>query len=195
MGIEDYEPVRDDNKDVHPGDISISPDPLRRDVQIINAIRQIMADLAGAFGDATISRGTWTPVLTFVTPGDLSVAYAANGQIGRYQKVGRRVTVEFLIVTSTFTHTTASGEMRITGLPFAAATITGFQWTGALEWGNNFNLPSTRQQLNCNMISAGNYIRPIASGDGLSRSAILPADIPTTSVVILLGSITYETAT
>lgn len=194
MGIEDYSTDPLANKDIPPGDVSISPDPLRRDQQIIVAIRQMMADIASAFGDTTVQRGTWTPVLTFATPGDLSVAYAANGQIGRYQKVGRRATVEFLVVTSTFTHTTASGEFRITGLPFTAVTLTGMQWTGALEWGNAINLPNIRQQLNCNMVSAGNYIRPIASGDGLGRSALVPADIPTASVVALVGSITYETA-
>lgn len=37
--------------------------------------------------------GTWTPVLTFATPGDLSVAYST--QAGSYTKIGRQVMVSF----------------------------------------------------------------------------------------------------
>lgn len=64
--------------------------------------------------------GTWTPTLTFATPGNLSVAYTT--QSGQYTKIGRRVSVEAVIITSTFTHTTASGQLQITGLPFTVGS-------------------------------------------------------------------------
>lgn len=64
--------------------------------------------------------GTWTPTATFQTPGNLSVVYSTR--TGSYTKVGRLVTVEMIIVTSTFTFTTSSGVFQITGLPF---TVTG----------------------------------------------------------------------
>lgn len=60
--------------------------------------------------------GTWTPGLTFGTPGDLSVAYTT--QVGRYRKYGKLLWIDFRIVTSTFTFTTASGAINVTGLPF-----------------------------------------------------------------------------
>lgn len=60
--------------------------------------------------------GTWTPSLTFATPGDLNVAYTT--QVGRYRKYGRLLWVDFRIVTSNFTFTTASGALNIAGLPF-----------------------------------------------------------------------------
>ena len=62
--------------------------------------------------------GTWTPVLTFTTAGDLSVGYST--QAATYRKVGSLVYVAALIATSTFTFTTASGSLLVTGLPFTA---------------------------------------------------------------------------
>jgi hypothetical protein len=64
--------------------------------------------------------GTWTPTLSFVTPGNLSVAYSA--QDGQYIRIGNWVLLHFIIITSTWTHTTASGQLQMSGLPFAAAT-------------------------------------------------------------------------
>lgn len=66
--------------------------------------------------------GTWTPVVTFATPGNVNVAYATR--VGTYTKVGNLVTVGFIISTSTFTHTTASGFWLITGLPFTSLVNT-----------------------------------------------------------------------
>lgn len=64
--------------------------------------------------------GTWTPVLTFTTPGTLSITY--DVQSGVYTKVGRVVELEFyiLIGIGNFVKGTASGTMQITGLPFAS---------------------------------------------------------------------------
>lgn len=83
--------------------------------------------------------GTWTPALTFATPGNLSVAYSA--QIGRYTKIGRLVALECMVATSSFTHTSASGALAITGLPFTVLNSTqgvgglAFRgWTDTLNW-------------------------------------------------------------
>lgn len=85
--------------------------------------------------------GTWTPTITFQTAGDLNVVYSFN--TGTYTKIGRLVTVHASIATTTFTHTTASGQIRIDGLPYAvsaahdfAATLSkaeGIVWTAASE--------------------------------------------------------------
>jgi hypothetical protein len=63
--------------------------------------------------------GTWTPVITFVTPGNVSVVYSLRS--GNYTKIGNTVNIHCLLSTSTFTHTTASGNFEITGIPFAPA--------------------------------------------------------------------------
>lgn len=62
--------------------------------------------------------GTWTPVLTFDTPGDLSVSYA--NQRGIWRRYGDTVIASVYVKTSSFTYTTASGSMTVTGLPFKA---------------------------------------------------------------------------
>lgn len=59
--------------------------------------------------------GTWTPVLTYATPGTLAVTQA---NYGYYTKIGRQVTVQATVRLSAFTKGTASGALQITGLPF-----------------------------------------------------------------------------
>ncbi|WP_261614774.1 DUF2793 domain-containing protein [Microbaculum marinisediminis] len=68
-----------------------------------------------AAGSGAIESGTWTPVVTFDTPGDLSVTY--HERSGTYVRAGDTV---FLTYTLQFTptYTTASGSFRIDGLPF-----------------------------------------------------------------------------
>lgn len=62
--------------------------------------------------------GTFTPTITFSTPGDLNVVY--SNQTGLYTKIGRVVHWSAGITTTTFTHTTASGGLQIAGLPFTS---------------------------------------------------------------------------
>jgi hypothetical protein len=61
--------------------------------------------------------GTWTPVMTYETPGDSVITFST--QTGRYTKVGRMVTLHWDIRLSGFTKGTASGNPSITGIPFA----------------------------------------------------------------------------
>jgi hypothetical protein len=66
--------------------------------------------------------GTWTPVFTCGTPGNLAVTYATR--LGTYTKIGRLVTCQMSLALIPFTHTTASGIVSITGLPFTPAAGT-----------------------------------------------------------------------
>lgn len=59
---------------------------------------------------------TWTPAITFATPGNVSVAYGY--QVGTYSQIGNIVIANFNI-QATATMTTASGALLITGLGFA----------------------------------------------------------------------------
>ena len=64
--------------------------------------------------------GTWTPTLAYsVSNGDLS--YTAGYRNGSYTKVGNLVTVSFYLL---FNETTASGNLSLTNLPFASASLT-----------------------------------------------------------------------
>ena len=83
-------------------------------------------------GIATYARTTWTPDLTFVTAGDQSIVLSL--QYGTYTRIGRLVFILAVLDTSTFTHTTASGGLVVTGLPFTVAgTDRDFIGTCALE--------------------------------------------------------------
>lgn len=79
--------------------------------------------------------GTWTPTISFATPGDLSVVYST--QSGRYTKVGRAYLFDATVSTSTFTYTTATGTLRISGLPLAPASgipaVSLSRWTGVVS--------------------------------------------------------------
>lgn len=68
---------------------------------------------------ANYDTGTWTPVFTCATPGDLSVSYGTR--TADYTRVGRLV---FINMTMNFTptYTTASGNISITGLPISVAS-------------------------------------------------------------------------
>ena len=65
-------------------------------------------------------KGTWTPGSTFATPGDYSpTGITADGD---YIVLGDWVYIAFYYKFSTNAYTTASGELRVTGMPFAART-------------------------------------------------------------------------
>lgn len=72
---------------------------------------------AGANTLDDYEEGTFTPTFTFATPGNLAVSYTAR--VGQYTKIGNVVSVE-INLSFGVTHTTASGNASITGLPFSA---------------------------------------------------------------------------
>jgi hypothetical protein len=131
--------------------------------------------------------GTWTPSLAINTPGDLSVTYST--QTGYYTKIGRLVNVSFQIVTSAFTHTTASGAWRVAGVPFLAAsntlyvngTIAAFQ---GITKANYTTFGSTTSTGTAQFLL-------YASGSAQGLDNVNAADIPSGGSVLLYGSFTY----
>lgn len=83
--------------------------------------------------------GTFTPTLTLSTPGDLAVVYGASGRVGHYTKIGQLVTVHITIVATSVTHTTGSGNIQVTGLPFTSKNTAGFASPGSCEFYFDFN--------------------------------------------------------
>lgn len=141
------------------------------------------------------AQGTWTPSITFATSGDLAVTYAADSQIGSYQRIGNFVTVHFAMVTSSFGYATASGDLRITGLPFTPTGIAGTARTyrGMLnEW---TGITTTFTQIDTNVQTAG-YITCVGSvGVSTAGNAnIGSSNMPSGGSVNLRGSAQYEIA-
>ncbi len=138
-----------------------------------------------------ILEDSWTPVLTFATPGDLSVTYSQ--QSGLYVKMGTLILAQCDITTSAFTHTTASGDLRITGLPFAARTtgsprnLGGGRWRGITFAGSLVGA----SDIAANVDTANSYINLVASGSAIAGGNVQAADMPTGGTVIIRTSVFY----
>jgi hypothetical protein len=133
--------------------------------------------------------GTFTPTITVQTPGDFNVTY--NTRTGHYQKVGDRVTIHIIITTSAFTHTTASGAVTITGLPFNSSSSVGSTGPGG-EWANITKANYT--QLGFLLNTASPILIPRLSGSGQAVVSLTIADMPSGGTVRLLFSMTYISA-
>lgn len=132
--------------------------------------------------------GTWTPVLDFETTGNLAVAYAL--QSGTYTKVGREVTVSANIVTSTFTHTTASGAALITGLPFTCINVV-VPFTGAVQWSGITKAGYT--EVTVFVQYNDTFAVLAASGSGQGLDTVNAANMPSGGTVIIGFTVTYTT--
>jgi hypothetical protein len=137
--------------------------------------------------------GTFIPVLTFSTPGDLAVTYVANGQRGTYTRIGNRVSIDVVIETSAFTHTTASGELRITGLPFTAAGGTGhYGRAGCIYQGYT---SATNPVVIAQVPNGAAYVAFRASGSGVAIANLGTTVVASGGTPAFGFSMTYQVAT
>lgn len=157
----------------------------------------------GASGNLLTSNGTtwvssapasetptsWTPDLSFTVPGNLSVTYSV--QSGTYIKRGRLVTAWFMISTSAFTHTTATGVLRITGLPFAISNSHEMHMPlGAFAGITKANYT----QFECRMTNGDSFLEIIASGSGQTLATVSDTDVPSGTNKFLYGCVMYTAA-
>lgn len=151
------------------------------------SLSQLSLDMSDEAGNSLVlPTGTWTPEVTFDTPGDLNVAYTT--QIGNYTRIGNSIRATFNITTSTFTHSTASGNLRVAGLPEAAsgtATV-----TGALLWGGITKASYT--QIVARVASGDDYVRFTGSGSGVAASNIAVADTTSGGTLRLEATVFYR---
>lgn len=130
--------------------------------------------------------GVWTPEIAFATNGDLAVTYDLRS--GTYTRIGRQVTVSFILTTTAFTHTTASGVLRITGLPFNAGNT--FQHTAAVTLLQGV----TKANYTCFGFYANAGSKDLtssASGSGKGWDNITAANMPTGGTVYIGCTLTY----
>ncbi len=132
----------------------------------------------------------WTPTFTFDTPGNLVVVYSI--QAGMATKHGRQVHASFSLTTSTFTHTTAAGNARISGLPYTSDSTSNMEWYGSLGWGGITKATYTHVTLR--LLTSTSSMNLLASGSGVAASSVAFGDMPTGGTVNLRGSISYMTA-
>lgn len=149
--------------------------------QIVFPATQVSSADANTLDD--YEEGTWTPVLTFATPGDLSITYSE--QAGYYTKIGWSVVLEMRVTTSSFTHTTASGNLFITGSPFTTTVAAG----GACAW-QGISRASYTDAVFVRLTS-GNIICQ-QSGNGVSISTVDFSHVPSGGTVSFRGGLNYH---
>jgi hypothetical protein len=132
--------------------------------------------------------GVFTPVLTCATPGNLTRTYAT--QEGFYTKIGRLVTVHIAIGTATFTHTTASGIVFITGLPF---TPVQNNYAAFSSWAGFTSANYTFLSAQIVGTVSSVYVNKSGSGQALALTPI--TDFPTGGTVQLYSNFSYLAAT
>lgn len=130
--------------------------------------------------------GTWTPVLTFATPGNLAVGYTT--QAAWYTKIGRFVTVNFAVVTSSFTYTTASGNILVTGLPFSSINDANY-----FAYAPCLYQAAATNNIVANITGNSNQIRFLKSGTAVGLCTT--TDFATGASVILAGVMNFITPT
>lgn len=135
--------------------------------------------------NAAFANGTWTPTLTFATPGDLAVTYSVRS--GFYQRLHTACALGFRITTSAFTHSTASGNLQITGIPYLSNAVNIV--TGAVVWGGITK--AGYSDIDAQIGTLVQNITLLASGSGVASANVVAADVPSGGTVQIRGSILY----
>lgn len=144
----------------------------------------------GSAAFQTHETGTWTPTLTFQTPGDLSVSYTF--QAGTYVRVGKQVTAAFR-VAGTMTHSTAAGQFRIDGFPFTARSGDQ-QWSSGVRLVSSAIVWSGTRSIALMKMSNSTQAGLALSGSGVSTVLVGVANIASGEAPDIIGSLTYEMA-
>lgn len=168
----------------HPNIVTFILDP----ISLINCAGAEI-DVEGGDTDGLISIPfSFTPVLTFTTAGDLTVAYTTR--VGRcVRDTSGGVTVEINILTSTFTHTTSAGDLTVSNLPTASQTFPDSSWIGPLYFNGITKAGYTNfvSIIGSNQTSIGFR----ASGSGVSVDSVDVNDAPTGATMAIRTTLYY----
>lgn len=138
-------------------------------------------------GETTLDyyeEGTWTPVWTFSTMGDLSVSYSS--QVGIFRRIGK-LNYLSIIMTATPTYTTASGALEITGMPFNSSSTT--IGTPCVEGANcTWTAGRTTAVIRCN---TSGVINVAGMGSAAAVTNFNVTNFPTTLVQTIRGNLSY----
>lgn len=116
---------------------------------------------------------SFTPSVTFATAGDLAVTY--NTRECNYTISGSKMYVSIYLDFSV-THSTASGNFRITGLPHALKSSIPMQGL-PLSLYRNIDIPATSSDLNV-VGYPGTFFEVASSIDAATQSTLGPSNFP-----------------
>lgn len=120
------------------------------------------------------SRVLWTPTFTFDTPGNLSLS-SYSVRTGWLKNDGPE-SEAYLAIAVTPTHTTAAGNLVITGLPLSASADANYFYLGPMQFMGITKAGYTQFVPRVNVSS--NSIVFIGSGSGVANATVTAADIP-----------------
>ena len=131
---------------------------------------------------------SWTPVVTFATPGDLSVVYSI--QSGTYIQVGNVITVTInLVFTPTFT--TASGILIINGFPAPSNNTPNSTFIGATAL-SGVTFPSGATSIYIALAPNSSSASLGAYGSGVAYTNIIASNFVSGSAVAVHATLTYS---
>ena len=135
------------------------------------------------FGGSTplsaYDEGSWTPVLAGAsTPGTNTY----SSQVGRYIRIGNIVTVWCDLVLAT-KDAAMAGSLRITGLPFTASNISGYNAINGINYFDNVTFTANYTNLASVIASNTNIVQIFQSASGASggASTVAPSNISGTT--------------
>lgn len=135
------------------------------------------------------SRQSFTPSFSFATPGNLAVTYSV--QKGYYVDEGDYRTAVGRIVTSSFTHTTASGLLRVY-LPSVPAGDTDIYEAGTVFMAGWTKAGYTH--LAAMAFPGFSYMSVYASGSGQAAASLSASDMPSGGTVTIIYKVRYRRA-
>lgn len=131
---------------------------------------------------------SFTPSVTFATPGDLSLSWTT--QYGRWRKNARTVEIE-VFITFTPTFTTASGDLTITGLPFTAGGSAPFSLTMG-QGGTGFTYGTSCTFVTPNVIHGTTTIKMYGHGSNVADVILGTSQFPSGTAKTIRLSGRYE---
>ena len=133
--------------------------------------------------------GSWTPAISAANLGDLSVTYAV--QRGTYIRFGDIVNCTFNIQANSISYTTATGFLRITGLPILPINDGISLFSGSLFFQGITKAGFT--QFTPVALAGTSYFLIYASASGAGTDPVDITDLPTISTPWIIGSFWFIT--
>lgn len=137
---------------------------------------------AGANTLDDYEEGTWTPTFSPTTGAFGSITYTST--TGTYTKIGNQVTIHFRILTSALTVGTASGQLRIAGMPFTNASA---NFSGGVGFTTGWTAKPTKH------ILSGGLILLYKESNVTTDTTHSVTDMNAASTNEIRGTLTYHT--
>lgn len=134
------------------------------------------------------AEGTITPTATFDTPGDVAPTYGgSNG--GKYMRVGRTVYFDYDLHLTNLTFTTAVGDLRLGGLPFAPGAVSNLH-IGLTD--NHITYSAGKTWLSGQTIAGQTYIKIGQTGSASATAYVGVANLATGNALRIQLSGSYQ---